>query len=120
MSKLNAIMDGKGGNGNVVDPDGDAAAATTDKDGDAERSDYDYLLGMNLWSLTYERVEEIKKQLRAKEQELDALQRTSIEDLWDRDLEALSVALDEAEDQERIEVEAGEGAAAARRKKGVR
>merc|ERR1719199_1154614 len=72
---------------------------------DATKSDFDYLLGMNLWSLTYEKVEEIKKQLRAKEQELDELQRTLIEELWDRDLAALSTALDEAEEQERIEAE---------------
>jgi len=77
-----------------------AAAASGDADdsatsGGSERSDYDYLLGMPLWSLTFEKIEEIKKQLEIKRAELKVLQDTTEEMMWDKDLEALSKALDE-------------------------
>merc|ERR1719359_1719410 len=80
MSELNRIMKGKG----VETVDGDGAAAKgEDADGDdAEKSDYDYLLGMNLWSLTFEKVEEIKKLLEAKKKELDIMRKTTIEQMW--------------------------------------
>merc|ERR1719440_119757 len=81
--------------------EGDAGAESPAADDvAAEKSDYDYLLGMNLWSLTYEKVEEIKKQLEAKNKELDIMKKTTIEELWDRDLQALSAVLDDLDVQE--------------------
>merc|ERR1719183_747997 len=87
------------------------------EEADAEKSDYDYLLGMNLWSLTFEKVEEIKKQLEIKEQELRALKAKSIENMWDEDLVALSKGLDDLEALEAAEAEEAEEATAGRRKK---
>lgn len=84
---------------------------------DAEKTDYDYLLGMPLWSLTYEKVEEIKKQHETKVQELDVLNKTTIEQLWDRDLEAILNGLDEIDALEQAEAEAAAGYAEGRRKK---
>merc|ERR1719284_984316 len=52
MSELNAIMNGK-----AVDDENDTSTPND------EKTDYDYLLGMNLWSLTFEEVEKIKKLL---------------------------------------------------------
>merc|ERR1719454_2668918 len=105
-------------------PKDEKPAAEEDADGeeqDAEKSDYDYLLGMNLWSLTFEKVEEIKKQLEIKEQELRALKAKSIETMWDEDLKALSKGLDDLEALEAEEAEAEEEAVAGRRKKaGIR
>ncbi|KAL8775572.1 MAG: hypothetical protein Q9209_000068 [Squamulea sp. 1 TL-2023] len=48
---------------------------------------YDYLLGMPLWSLTKERVENLKKQIGDRELEIDDLLRKSKEDLWKADLD---------------------------------
>jgi len=56
---------------------------------------YDYLLGMPLWSLTYERVEELRQQLHQKEDEIDVLRKTTEPQLWERDLKALEQVLDE-------------------------
>ncbi|KAL5387890.1 DNA topoisomerase 2 [Paraphaeosphaeria sporulosa] len=49
--------------------------------------DYDYLLGMAIWSLTQERVEKLQRQIGDKELEIDALQKLTPRDLWTRDLD---------------------------------
>jgi len=115
MSELDAMVESK------KNPPKDEKS-TEDEDldteePDAEKSDYDYLLGMNLWSLTFEKVEEIKKQLEIKEQELRALKAMSIESMWDRDLVALSKGLDEIELLEAEEAAVAEDETAGRRKK---
>ncbi|EGV63849.1 hypothetical protein CANTEDRAFT_104632 [Yamadazyma tenuis ATCC 10573] len=48
---------------------------------------YDYLLGMSLWSLTRERYEKLLRQRDDKEQELNDLLRLSAKDLWNSDLD---------------------------------
>jgi len=118
MSELNAIMKGKDNRrhkGDKKEEDGQEDGGNDEAD--AEKSDYDYLLGMNLWSLTYEKVEEIRKQLRAKEEELKEMQKTSIEEFWDKDLNALSVALDESDAQDDAEALVAQEYAEGRRKK---
>jgi len=72
---------------------------------------------MNLWSLTYEKVDEIKKQLRIKEEELKELKKKTIELFWDEDLNALSAALDELDLQDEKDMEAGKEAAEGRKRK---
>merc|ERR1719253_282791 len=72
---------------------------------------------MNLWSLTQEKVDELKKQLRAKEEELGLLKKKSIEQFWDEDLTALSAMLDELDLQDDKDAEAARGAAEDRRRK---
>eukprot|EP00746_Dinoflagellata_sp_MGD_P082151 gnl/MRDRNA2_/MRDRNA2_32622_c0_seq1.p1 gnl/MRDRNA2_/MRDRNA2_32622_c0~~gnl/MRDRNA2_/MRDRNA2_32622_c0_seq1.p1 ORF type:complete len:780 (-),score=187.44 gnl/MRDRNA2_/MRDRNA2_32622_c0_seq1:59-2353(-) len=67
-----------------------------------KKSGYDYLLSMPLWSLTLERVEELKKLLQKKTAELDELTRTTIQQLWTKDLDALEGGLDE---QDRMDFE---------------
>ena len=47
---------------------------------------YDYLLSMPLWSLTFEKVEKLKKEADAKLHELEALQKTTEKQLWIDDL----------------------------------
>ena len=49
---------------------------------------YDYLLSMPLWSLTLEKVEQLRAELNAKEAELKALLATSPKQLWAKDLDA--------------------------------
>lgn len=49
---------------------------------------YEYLLGMALWSLTFERYEKLLKQKEGKEEELMILLKLSAKDLWNQDLDA--------------------------------
>jgi len=118
MSELDALVEKKK-NSPTEEPlptEEDAEGESSEGAG-AEKSDYDYLLGMNLWSLTFEKVEEIKKQLETKEKELSVLKATSIEAMWDRDLVALSQGLDELEALEAEEAEKAAEAVDGRRKK---
>ena len=54
-----------------------------------ENGNYNYLLGMNLWSLTYEKVEELKKQEEDKQSQLKLLKNKKVEDIWKEELEEL-------------------------------
>merc|ERR1719502_64530 len=115
MSELNAIMEG---HGDIPDDDDKKSGEKASKDdASAEKTDYDYLLGMNLWSLTFEKVEEIKKQLEVKTEELKVLQKTSVEQFWDRDLEALSQALNEIDVQDAADEAAAASATESRKRK---
>jgi DNA topoisomerase-2 len=121
MSELNAIMKGldkRKVEKKKKDPDGDEAAEDgAAEEASAEKTDYDYLLGMNLWSLTFEKVDEIKKQLKIKEDELKELKKKSVETFWDEDLNALSACFDELDLQDDKDLEAAKGAAEDRRRK---
>ncbi|KAI9851616.1 MAG: DNA topoisomerase 2 [Thelocarpon superellum] len=55
--------------------------------GEVAANGYDYLLGMAIWSLTKERVEKLLRQVGDKEEEIDALIKLSVKDLWTRDLD---------------------------------
>mmetsp|Transcript_149615 Transcript_149615/g.363390 ORF Transcript_149615/g.363390 Transcript_149615/m.363390 type:complete len:1277 (-) Transcript_149615:203-4033(-) len=70
-------------------------AEDTDK-----RTGFDYLLGMPVWSLTHERVEEMKRQMKEKTAELETLEKTSIGDMWLRDLDAVIAELDAIDEYE--------------------
>ena len=53
----------------------------------AGANDYDYLLGMAIWSLTQERVDKLLKQIGDKEVEIDTLIKLTPKDLWTKDLD---------------------------------
>mmetsp|Transcript_45949 Transcript_45949/g.114219 ORF Transcript_45949/g.114219 Transcript_45949/m.114219 type:complete len:792 (-) Transcript_45949:615-2990(-) len=106
---MSAILEGahKGPEGDVPDPDQVDKEDESVEDGDegmgvVKAKDYDYLLGMAMWNLTQEKVEELRKQKGDKETELDTLRRTTEHQLWEKDLDALEVALAE---QDRIDAE---------------
>jgi DNA topoisomerase-2 len=65
-----------------------------DENDDAETAaganDFDYLLGMAIWSLTQERVDKLSAQIADKEAELYELCSKTPKDLWNADLDALS------------------------------
>lgn len=61
-----------------------------DEDAEVGANDFDYLLGMAIWSLTQERVEKLLKQIGDKEVEIDVLIKKSPKDLWITDLDELS------------------------------
>merc|ERR1719440_2753179 len=119
MSELDAPLEAyskKSTAAKAKDSEADDAQGGTEE-GEVEKSDYDYLLGMNLWSLTHEKVEEIKKQLKIKEDELKELKKKTIEQFWDGDLDALSAMLDELDLQDEKDMEAAKEAAEGRRRK---
>jgi DNA topoisomerase-2 len=62
--------------------------------------EYDYLLSMNFWNITYEKVEELLKQKEIKEKELEELKKTPIETIWINDLDNFIEELDKYEAQE--------------------
>jgi DNA gyrase/topoisomerase IV subunit A len=57
---------------------------------------YDYLLTMDLYKLTYEEVEELKKKRDAKQVEHDALMNKKPTDLWIEDLDGFDKTYNEA------------------------
>jgi len=70
------------------------------KEAKEPKSGFDYLLGMAIWSLTHERVEDLRKQLKEKTTQLTDLQNTSPEALWERDLDAIVCELDRMDEEE--------------------
>ncbi|KAK6644205.1 DNA topoisomerase 2 [Polyplax serrata] len=80
--------------------------------------DFDYLLGMPMWSLTLERKNELLKKRDDKIQELKALQRKTPSDLWRDDLNAFLEKLDEIEQKEREEQAEGPKAVKDKKLKG--
>jgi DNA topoisomerase-2 len=56
-----------------------------DEEGGAR--DFDYLLGMPIWSLTQERVDKLRQQMRDKQQQLEDFKALSEKDLWCQDLD---------------------------------
>jgi DNA topoisomerase-2 len=77
-------------------PDDEEEAPDTSSDANVAKG-YEYLLGMKIWSLTFEKAEELRKQLEEKNQALLALEATSPSQIWINDLDAIEVALDERE-----------------------
>jgi DNA topoisomerase II len=80
-----ALQDGTDESDNEADetPTGDLAKG------------YEYLLGMKIWSLTYEKAEQLRAQFEQKSTELEILLATEPTMIWLRDLDAVEVALDE-------------------------
>lgn len=72
---------------------------TESKEKQEPKSGFDYLLGMPIWSLTYERVEELRKQMKDKTHELDELKRKTPEVLWEIDLKAVDHELELMEEE---------------------
>ena len=86
--------------------------------------EYDYLLNMNLWSLTQEKIEELLKQKELKEKELETLEKTDVETLWDNDLDNLEeelVKYEKMEEEDRLlaqKLNKGKSGAIAKKRRG--
>ena len=78
----------------------------SDDEVDTTGPDYDYLLGMAMWSLTKERKDELLKKRDDKLDELNILRLKTPSDLWNEDLDEFILRLDEVEEKERLD-EAG-------------
>ncbi|KAG6915987.1 hypothetical protein DXG01_008967 [Tephrocybe rancida] len=72
------------------DNEGGASAKGKGKAG-GDATDYDYLLGMAIWSLTKEKIAKLKMQAEEKEQELLALLAKAPKSLWNTDLDRFLV-----------------------------
>eukprot|EP00559_Dactyliosolen_fragilissimus_P003213 CAMPEP_0184868400 /NCGR_PEP_ID=MMETSP0580-20130426/30253_1 /TAXON_ID=1118495 /ORGANISM="Dactyliosolen fragilissimus" /LENGTH=1472 /DNA_ID=CAMNT_0027369251 /DNA_START=95 /DNA_END=4513 /DNA_ORIENTATION=- len=59
---------------------------------------YEYLLGLKIWSLTYEKAEQLRKLLAEKVEAVAKLESTRPVDIWENDLLAIEEALDERDD----------------------
>lgn len=69
-----------------------AAASSSSSAGPGTKTnagEFDYLVGMSMWTLTQEKVEELKKQLKEKSAELVQISKTTRESMWDEDLKKL-------------------------------
>lgn len=79
----------------------------SDLEEDAKDADFDYLLGMAMWSLTQEKKDELLRKKEEKHKELEKLRGTSKEQLWRNDLAEFLEKLDEVEAKEREDALAG-------------
>lgn len=79
----------------------DLESEEPESDDEAQQSDaviakgYEYLLGMKIWSLTFEKAEELRKKLAEKTQEVADLEATAPSQIWTNDLNDIEDALDE-------------------------
>jgi DNA gyrase/topoisomerase IV subunit A len=56
---------------------------------------YNYLLDMSIWSLTYEKAENLRHELASKTQDVINLEATAPTKIWEKDLESIEEALNE-------------------------
>ncbi|KAJ8335199.1 hypothetical protein SKAU_G00408380 [Synaphobranchus kaupii] len=91
------------------DVDGNDSDSSIDS-GSSSGPNFNYILGMPLWCLSKEKVEELLKQRDSKKGELNELQRKSSDDLWKEDLAVFIEELDRVEAQEREDLNAGKAA----------
>ena len=54
---------------------------------------YEYLLRMQIYNLTAEKLEELKCQIKSKKEEFDSIKKTPVEDMWTNDLHELKKVL---------------------------
>nr|CAD7454987.1 unnamed protein product [Timema tahoe] len=95
----------------------EAETSQTEEEDDKEiTGQYDYLLGMTMWTLTLEKKEELLRKRDEKLQELQTLQAKTPSRLWDDDLNAL---LEELEKVEAKEVEEENSTKGMKSKKGA-
>lgn len=89
-----------------------------DEDGAVTKeSGYDYLLSMALWSLTAEKVKQLRDQRENKAREKDGMESSSPRELWESDLDDLETALKKEDDvSKKMAVEMESAAKKARQK----
>uniref|UniRef100_A0A1B6ECC9 DNA topoisomerase 2 n=1 Tax=Clastoptera arizonana TaxID=38151 RepID=A0A1B6ECC9_9HEMI len=88
----------------VLEEEGEKTEDEQQPEEDIKGPDFDYLLGMTLWSLTKEKKDELLRKRDEKQQELLILQGKTPKDLWTADLDDLLKKLDEVEEKERKEL----------------
>lgn len=66
--------------------------------------EYDYLVSMPLWSLSLERVEDLRSRIEACKKEIEELEKVSIYDMYRDDLEAFLKQLDKIEQKQKADI----------------
>ncbi|CUT98959.1 DNA topoisomerase 2 alpha [Echinococcus multilocularis] len=84
---------------------GDGSGVTVDEDVARGAADYNYILGMPLWSLSKERKEDLLAQRDKKQAELATLMRRTNKDLWREDLDELEAAIKKYETERQKDLE---------------
>ena len=88
------------------EPSGDLPAIEEEvEEGEVHPREFEYLLGMPMWSVTEERVEQLIRLMNEKQQEHAALQQKHEHDLWREDLDAFAAELERVwakEEEERL------------------
>jgi len=87
-----------GGDGNEDEETEDDNVDENASDADLAKG-FEYLLGMKIWSLTYEKAEKLRAELEDKTQAVADLEATPPSTLWWNDLDAIEDALDERDDE---------------------
>lgn len=64
-----------------------SAASLSSKNDEKTAVSFDYLLNMPLYSLTKEKIDDLRSKIRAKKDDIEKLERATIEDLWLSDLD---------------------------------
>jgi DNA gyrase/topoisomerase IV subunit A len=78
------------------DDDEDDTMEQSSSDSESELAKgYEYLLGLKIWTLTFERAEDIRRQKAGKAAEVAALEATTPQSIWLSDLDELDKALSE-------------------------
>jgi len=67
---------------------------------------YKYLINMKLWTLTDDRLQDLKRQHQEKTLEIEGLEGTTLEELWERDLAKLDLVLDQLDREDAKDAEA--------------
>ena len=86
---------------------------------EATARDFEYLLGMPMWSVTEERVDQIVNLMNQKKEEHDTLQVKHIHEIWTEDLDAFIFELKRVwaqEEQERLRLGGVKASAKGKRK----
>lgn len=86
----------------IADDDDEEGGEKKKKTSSGGQTGYEYLLGMPLWSLTHERVQDITGQLNDKEKQLRDLEVKAPEQIWDDDLKEIIKELDQCDAMDKI------------------
>ena len=57
------------------------------------RDSHDYLLGMSLWNMTHDKIEQLKQEQLTTKHKLETLRQTTIQQMWLKDLAEIQTAL---------------------------
>lgn len=82
-------------NARAGDAEEEPAEESDDEDDTVSGKGYDYLLSMPLWSLTKERVAKLLEDVDLKNAEIDEMEATTEQALWEKDLSHLEEVLDD-------------------------
>ena len=79
---------------NIADEESEADDSDDSSNAELAKG-YEYLLGMKIWSLTFEKAEKLRLELAEKSRAVSQLEATPPSALWETDLDAIEEALDD-------------------------